>query len=385
MNKRNESVLEVEKPLQRLASLLPDLAAREVRHDREGSYAADNVEQLRAAGILAINVPQSAGGDGAELRETLDVLRSLASVAPSTALMLAMHTSILANYLIDPDRIPSEHRAFFLSQRAWAWGEAVKGKVFAVANSEPGAHGDVHNSRATVGSRRGSSSPACEMESPEEDQVVNGVKSFASFGTNADYYMSAARDAMGHVDYLVVRNEPGSVSAKSGWDAIGMRSSESVMLELCEAPAIGPMCYPGMLDGINNRHWSTLSFTAVILGIADSLLDDVKRNAEGILPQTETVEFHLILRAAEAFVAHCVASEPPVSTKEYRTLVRDCKTFVTRMLAKQGAALFIAQSGAAYRFSSSVSRKFRDLLAGPALRPPAAIAFDDIWEELRRN
>lgn len=332
---------------------------------------------------MAINVPASAGGDGANLCETLDALRSLASAAPSTALMLAMHTSILANYLVDPERIPLEHRPFFVAQRSWAWGEAVKGKIFAVANSEPGAHGDVHNSKATVSARREASSPACAMPTLAEDNVVNGVKSFASFGTNADYYMSAARNEEGRVDYYVVRNEPGAVSATSGWDAIGMRSSESVMLELREAPTIGPMCYPGMLDGLNNRHWSTLSFTAVILGIADSLLDDVKGHAEGILPQTETVEFHLILRAAEAFVAHCVASEPPVSTKEYRTLVRDCKTFATRMLAKQGAALFIAQSGAAYRFSSSISRKFRDLLAGPALRPPAAIAFDEIWEELK--
>lgn len=333
--------------------------------------------------MLAINVPASAGGDGASLRETLEALRSLSSVAPSTALMLAMHTSILANYLVDPASIPLEHRPFFIAQRAWAWGEAAKGKIFAVANSETGAHGDVHNSRATIGPRRETSSPACALPSAEEGGVVNGVKSFASFGVHADYYMSAARDDGGSVNYYVVRNAPGTVTARSGWDAIGMRSSESVLLELYEAPAIGPMCYPGMLDGINNRHWSTLSFTAVVLGIADSMLDEVKSKSEGILPQTETVEFHLTLRASEAFLAHCVACEPPVSTKDYRALVRDCKTFVTRSLATRGSALFVAQSGAAYRFSSTLSRKFRDLLAGPALRPPAAIAFDEIWSELK--
>jgi hypothetical protein len=29
-----------------------------------------------------------------------------------------------------------------------------------------------------------------------------------------------------------------------------------------------------------------------------------------------------------------------------------------------------------------MSRKLRDLLAGPALRPPVGVAYEEVWEEL---
>ena len=42
-------------------------------------------------------------------------------------------------------------------------------------------------------------------------------------GTHADYFMAAARDASGRVDYWLVANE--QVFVEGAWDAIGMRSS----------------------------------------------------------------------------------------------------------------------------------------------------------------
>ena len=56
--------------------------------------------------------------------------------------------------------------------------------------------------------------------------------------------------------------------------------------------------------------------------------------------------------------------------------------FATSSLAEKAAALYSAQGGGAYRFSSPISRKFRDLLAGPVLRPPVGASFDDVWDEL---
>src|SRR5439155_1652957 len=82
------------------------------------------------------------------------------------------------------------------------------------------------------------------------------------------------------------------------------------------------------------------------------------------------------------FLRQCVATEPDPTTDDYRREVRDCKLFVTRSLAHQAAALFTSLGGSAYRFASPVSRKVRDLLAGPLLRPPVGVAFDDVWSEL---
>lgn len=349
------------------ASLAESFRPREEANDREGTFAAENVGELRDAGLLALNIPSSAGGIGADLVTTLDVLRTLAHGAPSTALMLGMHTSVLAHSLIDLDAIPAEERAAFDERRRWYWSEAVAGKIFAVANSEPGAAGDVRNSRARV--------------TPGPDRTIDGVKSFASFGTHASYWMAAAWDETERLDYWVVRNAPDAVTVEAGWDALGMRSSESVVLRFTGAPVVDVLAYRGMIDGTNNRHWSTLSFAATLIGIAESLVDDMK-GARGSLQRSDVVDLHLTTRAALGFLRDTASSAPAVPDRAYQRLVRDCKTWISRSLARSASTLFTAQSGAAYGRRSPVSRKLRDLLAGPALRPPASLAWDEIADEL---
>jgi alkylation response protein AidB-like acyl-CoA dehydrogenase len=361
---RNNTLAESRRALDAAASLVPQLAAAEPEHDLAGRIALPNLELLAEHGLLLLNVPEAFDGFGEQLGGTLETLRTLAQGSPSTALMLAMHTSVLANYLIDPRHVPAAERASFLEQRAWAFGEAGRGKRFGVANSEPGAGGDVKQSRAEM-----------------RDGRVWGVKSFCSMGTHADYFMAAARDCeSGQVRYWLVRNE--NVSVESAWDAVGMRSSESVSLRFDGAPVVAPLAYRGLLDGVNNRHWSTLSFTAIFIGVAESLLDDVLTPRASMLQRSGATELHLALQACRAFLRQCVAMEPDPATGAYRREVRDCKVFVTRSLAQHAATLFTSLGGSAYRFSSPVSRKVRDLLAGPLLRPPAGVAFDEVFQEL---
>lgn len=353
-----------------IAELVPRFAEREPRHDHDGVFAAANIDDIRAAGLFALNVPSAAGGLGADLASTTEALRTLAHGSPSTALMIAMHTSVLAHYLLDPADVPASERRYFEEQRAWAWNEALDGKMFGVANSEPGAAGDVRNSRAVVSDHAGR-------------LQLDGVKSFASSGLNADYFMAAAQDAGGVVEYYLVANDRESVAAISEWDATGMRSSESVTLRFKHAPVIGPLAYRGLLDGRNQRHWATLSFTSIFIGIAESMLEDAATDAGSLLQRAGMVELQVTLQACRGFLRH-LTSRIDVQTAEYRAAVRDCKLFVTRSLAREGTALFTAQSGRAYSRRSPMSRKLRDLLAGPALRPPAGVAFDEVWEELGR-
>jgi alkylation response protein AidB-like acyl-CoA dehydrogenase len=356
-------------PLEIAGELARRFAERETRHDDDGRYAADNIADAREAGLLTLAVPESEGGLGADLRLTTETLRILAHGSPSTALMLAMHTSILGHYLLDPSLVPAAHREYFLQQRSWAWREAAQGKIFAVANSEPGAGGDVMNSKAAISTVAGLT-------------TINGLKTFASFGTNGDYYMAAARDQHDSVDFYLVENDRQSIRAESEWNALGMRSSESCVLRLLNAPVVGALAYPGMLRGENKRHWATLSFTAIFIGIAESLLDEVRGSSESMLQKTEAVELHLALQASRSFVRHLTSDEPAKPDSEYKQLVRDCKLFVTRTLARQASDVFIAQTGRAYQRSSSISRKLRDLLAGPALRPPVGVSFEEVWEGL---
>lgn len=344
---------------------MQELAAREPEHDLAGRFAGDNIDALRREGLLAINVPIEHGGLGEGLDGTLETLRIVAQGSPSTALMLAMHTAILGNYLIDPRFVPAAERPFYLEQRDWAFAQAAAGKVFGVANSEIGAGGNVKNSRAEL-----------------RDGRLYGLKSFCSMGTSSDYFMAAARDAHGVVEYYLVENDPAHVTAASKWDAMGMRSSESISLTFEGARVIAPLGWRGMLDGTNNRHWSTLAFAAIFIGVGESLLDEVRSQKGGMLQQVGAVDLHLALQACRAFMRHCVSVEPQPADGAYRKLVRDCKLYVTRTLAQHGTALYAAQGGSAYRFASTFSRKVRDLLAGPALRPPVGVSFEELWSEI---
>ena len=315
------------------------------------------MQLVREAGLLTLNVPVASGGFGERLGGTIDALRTIAQGSPSTALMLAMHTSTLAHYLLDSGDS---------DQRRWAHDAAASGKLFAVANSEAGAGGDVRNSRAQV-----------------RDGRLFGVKTFASMGTFADYFMAAARDESGTVEYFLVRNDAEHVRVESPWNATGMRSSESVSLRFDGAVVVGPLVSRGLLAGVNNRHWATLSFAAVFVGTAESLLADVARQQEA-LNVASAVDLHLVIQASRSFLRHCVEVEPAVPDDAYRHLVRDCKVFATRALAEKATAAFTALGGSAYRADSPASRKLRDLLAGPAVRPPLASAFEEIWKELSR-
>jgi isovaleryl-CoA dehydrogenase len=352
-------------PIRLAESLVPQLAAAERDHDLAGRYAADNIRLIAEHGLLGLNVPVSHGGLGASLSGTVETLRTVAQGSPSTALMLTMHTSILAHYLLDPRHIPAEQRSFFEKQQAWAWKEASDGRIFGVANSEAGAGGDVKKTRAEIRHGR-----------------VHGTKTFCSGGLNADYFMASARNEEGSVEYYLLANEAGRVSVGAPWTGIGMRSSESVSLRFDGAPVLGPLALLGLLEGVNNRHWSTLSFTSIFVGIAESLLADAKSQPGGVLHRASTVDLHLTVQASRAFLRHCVATEPEPADAAYRKLVRDCKLYVTRSLAEKGMALFTAQGGSAYTMSSAIGRKLRDLLAGPALRPPVGVSFDELWEEL---
>lgn len=369
MPEKKKHAAQPERPADIVRTLAPRLAEREPELDNRGLFAAENIEDLRRSGLLLLNVPVSHGGLGADLSETVETLRLIAHSSPSTALMLAMHTSTLAHYLLPDSLVPAGLRDGFQDQRTWAFKEVLEGKIFAVANSEPGAGGDLQNSKALV--------------SGSSHRVLTGTKSFSSFGTHAHYFMAAARDETEKVEYFLVQNDPAHVRVAVPWSAMGMRSSESVVLRFDSAPVVGMLAYPGLLEGVNHRHWSTLSFTATFVGIAESLLDDLVARSVSALQKVECVEMRLAIEACRSFLRYCVSIEPEPAGEEYRRLVRDCKLFVTRSLARQAAAAFSTQTGAAYSFSSPISRKFRDLLAGPPLRPPVGLTFDELWDEMK--
>jgi alkylation response protein AidB-like acyl-CoA dehydrogenase len=67
------------------------LAAQADLHDREGTYAPENIAAVWRAGLGNLTIPAERGGVGADLRTTARAVEILAGGDPSTALILVMH------------------------------------------------------------------------------------------------------------------------------------------------------------------------------------------------------------------------------------------------------------------------------------------------------
>lgn len=75
----------------RATELAANFAIRAPIHDRDGSFAFENFQELSDAGLLSLTVSASLGGHGAGARITARILNILAKADPSTALVLSMH------------------------------------------------------------------------------------------------------------------------------------------------------------------------------------------------------------------------------------------------------------------------------------------------------
>jgi alkylation response protein AidB-like acyl-CoA dehydrogenase len=79
-----------------VATLTPAFAERAVQLDEGDEFVAENYRELKASGLLAAGVPQELGGEGLELTELCEMLRTIARACSSTGLAFSMHTHQVA-------------------------------------------------------------------------------------------------------------------------------------------------------------------------------------------------------------------------------------------------------------------------------------------------
>jgi len=82
-----------------LDALLPAFGERAAAHDAEGRYVAENMAELRQAGIFGALVPRELGGGGVSHSEMVAWVRAIGRACPSTALTLSMHQHLVATTL----------------------------------------------------------------------------------------------------------------------------------------------------------------------------------------------------------------------------------------------------------------------------------------------
>ncbi|MDE2080797.1 MAG: acyl-CoA/acyl-ACP dehydrogenase [Burkholderiales bacterium] len=209
-------------------------APRAARHDREASFPFENYADLRAAGLLAICVPRSHGGLGADFTTYVMVAAELGRHCGATALSFNMHVSscLWSGAIADALEMTPAQRADHAHNRALHYANIVeRGQVYSQPFSEGGA--------AAAGK-----APFATLARPATvggvgGYLVSGQKIFASLAGAADVYGvlctldrpgATQRDSL----YLAVPARAEGVQVVGDWDPLGMRGTVSRTLLLHE-------------------------------------------------------------------------------------------------------------------------------------------------------
>jgi alkylation response protein AidB-like acyl-CoA dehydrogenase len=357
-----------------LARHLPQWAERELAAEQAGARRLPQatISELRQSGLLAAPIPIQLGGAGADLLTLSDVVRTTATRAPATALCLAMPLANAANARVTDGAVPAPEQSALSIGRSWIAQRACAGEILGVANSEPGAQGDLANTRTSA------------SRDAQGQLVLTGEKCFATLGPDADYFLCSARTEQGLLDaFFVARDAPG-VSLADDWHALGMRLTASVSLRLEQAPAAAGFLYPGAIAKVSARHWSTLLLAAVFLGVGEGALATVRQAPSKLtgFARAKLAEHALTLEAARSFVESVARADQIPCPPETAERARRAKTFAAKAAVEMATCALTMAGGHAYSPAHPLARFMLDAAAGPLLRPPLPQAMDALAEQL---
>jgi alkylation response protein AidB-like acyl-CoA dehydrogenase len=375
----------------------PDVAGvgRDVRAIAEGWRAdrpqrqarrhleASDFDDLRAAGLLRLPVPEADGGlwaGVASARPLCELYRSLAGADPSAALVSAMHPAVVGFWLLPPD--PGD--GAWATQRAAVFATAVAGDQWGTITSEPGSGGDIGRTTAVAEPLDGAG------PIPGATFGISGDKHFGS-GSGICRHMVTTAVVAGHDQpSMFALDCPGDVWDGSRgwqllgeWDGMGMAATQSHAMRLAGARSVR-MAWPGPLEQVTlaaSPFIATL-FTAVVLGILDEAVALARGQVAGKVQQLRAFEqvewsraeaehwlavqaYEGALRALESG-DHQAALHAALRAKQCSAeLAEQCLLRITRVLG-----------GGTYSQRSPYARWFEDVRALGFLRPPWGLAHD---------
>jgi alkylation response protein AidB-like acyl-CoA dehydrogenase len=311
-----------------------------------------------------------------------DLLRLLATADPSVALVSAMHPSVVAFWLLNPD--PSQPE--WEQQRQAVSASALAGEQWGTITSEPGSGGDLARTRATATPTDG------ELFMTGRPYTVTGDKHFGSGSGIVDRMITTAipegEDAP-TVFALDVRDRPWDGTAGliliAEWDGVGMAATQSHAMRLDQAPAVR-LARQGPLSDITSGAGAFIAtaFTAVILGVVDEAVAVARQQllprAESLRPYeqvewTRAVNDHWL--AVQAFEGSLRAIETGAANAAFAALC--AKEAVAELAEATLSRLARVVGGGAFSRRSPFAHWYEDVRALGFLRPPWGLASDNLF------
>ncbi|WP_410655445.1 acyl-CoA dehydrogenase family protein [Amycolatopsis sp. lyj-112] len=332
------------------AELAEKFAQRAAEHDASAKVPLQNLTELHGSGLDAALLPREAGGEGLGYRAFGEIVRLLSGACPSTACIWVMHIGASVG-LVNLSR--PEASRFYADQ-------LIAGARFANALSEPSG-----GNRFLVPMQH--AEPAADG-----GHVLTGAKRFASGATIADHFLVNALVDDVPTFFGVAKDD--TIGFVGNWDAMGLRASDSQLLEFTRTPLCAERrCPPSVGDRPNHI---AAGISSLSLGVAQALLREVMAYAAGRrIPPGETVladqdwlqrevaDVHTRLEAATMYARHMEWLADQCSPEFLAATVR--AKLLTNAIAEDAARLALhAGGGHAYLRGTTIERLFRDAQAG---------------------
>lgn len=332
------------------------------------------------AGMTLVGIPVEFGGlwDTSQrpTLKTAALLRKLATVDPSLALVSAMHPTVLLNWINDaPDGPPG-----WQEQRAEVFENVRKGAWFGTISSEPGIGGDFLATRATA------------VNAPDgAGWLMSGDKYMGSGSGVTSFMMTTARpegEDLPEVFLLDCRNLAwdGSQGLKlvREWDGAGMCATQSHAFRFDRVA----VTRHGLIGGAVKRlpqNSSTVGylFSSVFLGLLDAAGAEARRlfaarsRQPSSFEQTHFVKaMNAIWLANQAFSGMAQALERPDPARD----ILHGKLAIADLAEQAMGLLAHAIGGASLSRSSPFAQWQQDIRALGHLRPPRPLTYDKLME-----
>jgi alkylation response protein AidB-like acyl-CoA dehydrogenase len=344
-------------------------------HDQAGSFPHENFDELRAAGMPSLVIPEEYGGWGANLLESVLVMEALAIGDGSTALSFTMHVQVMGS--------AAEARSWPDPLFARLCRESVeRGALINAIATEPRlgspSRGGLPDTTAEPIYANGAETPSA--------WIINGHKNFASLSPALDYFIipAAVQDGSGQVARFIVPAGD-HIEIDETWNAMGMRATGSHDVYLRDAQ-VTPDLMIGRSDpkasdptiSIGNA-WFTLTVSAVYVGVAQAALEFAVDFAQNRIPtalgkpiaelesiQRRLGEAELALTQARALL-YSVANdwdELPDRRRELSPLLVAAKVTATNNAIQAVDHAMRVVGGASMARSLPLERYYRDVRAG---------------------
>ncbi|WP_440102516.1 acyl-CoA dehydrogenase family protein [Streptosporangium sp. H16] len=348
--------------------VVPALAERAGRHDRDNTFPFDDYNDLREAGLLRLTVPEELGGLGAGQAEMLPVLERLASAGAATALAYAMHVAPLGSWALTWRRTGAPPLAQVLQL---AGQDRL---VLAAIASEIGTSNLFLDAKTTATRTEGG-------------YRITGRKNFATNSSVATMWATTARyedpDHGARLLVLLVDPSVPGITIEQTWDTLGMRATQSndVVFDGLFVPE------HGVVQSIPVGHfdaqvletiicWTAPSFGAVYTGIAAGALDwaiaQIRRRGLAGDPRVQdaVADVEIMLEVNRSVLQRHAAEVSSHRLMEQLTVQEGLGrcAFVKNVCTNNAAAIMTrlldVVGGAAYMRGQPFERMWRDVQAG---------------------